>query len=130
SPTKTVCLKSRTQPGQEFFWAMNFGKRPAEELYQIDTDAECLRNLAGDPHYASIKAKLEAQMMEELTAQKDPRALGKGDVFESYPYANARSRNYYERITNGKCKAGGWINASDVEPLPSNKTRKKPAKKK
>ena len=63
-----------------------FGKRSADELFECENDPHQLTNVADDPKYAAIKKKLADQLMAELKATKDPRALGKGDVFDTYPY--------------------------------------------
>ncbi len=62
-----------------------FGKRPAEELYDIRKDPGCLLNLIDRADCEDVKNKLKAQMETILTQQKDPRMLGQGDIFESYP---------------------------------------------
>jgi uncharacterized sulfatase len=33
----------------------------------------------------AIKAQLRSRLDAELTAQQDPRMLGRGDIWESYP---------------------------------------------
>jgi len=48
-----------------------------------------LNNIAGKPEYARIKEKLADALMAELKETKDPRVLGKGDVFDNYPYYGA-----------------------------------------
>jgi N-sulfoglucosamine sulfohydrolase len=60
-------------------------KRPPEELYDVTTDPACLRNLADDPALASTRDRLRAELEQQLTAQKDPRMLDYGDIWESYP---------------------------------------------
>ncbi|SMP43775.1 Arylsulfatase A [Neorhodopirellula lusitana] len=61
-----------------------FGKRPAEELYDVENDPECLQNLAAMPEYAVPLKKLRQELFEELTAQEDPRVIGDGDIFDRY----------------------------------------------
>lgn len=65
---------------------VSFEKRPAEELYDLKKDPAQLNNVADQPEYADVKRKLSKAMLAELTATKDPRVLGKGDVFDRYPY--------------------------------------------
>ena len=60
-------------------------KRPSEELYDIQKDPSCLQNLARDPAFAKVLRSMREQLKEELKQQKDPRVLGYGDVFDSYP---------------------------------------------
>ena len=69
-----------------YFFEFSFGKRPQEELYDMKTDPDCVHNLADDPEYSATKTRLWEQLKTELTAQQDPRILGKGDIFDFYPY--------------------------------------------
>jgi uncharacterized sulfatase len=62
-----------------------FGKRPEEELFDVKKDPDCMNNLAENPQFATNKKQLKEQLMFTLKQQGDPRALGYGDVFESYP---------------------------------------------
>lgn len=115
SPTKTVILNTRQQPGGPPYWQWSFGKRPEEELYQISQDPECMENLALHPEYQSIKAELKTQLFDRLRAQGDPRMFGQGDIFDAYEYAGESSRNFYERYMSGEDIRAGWVNESDFE---------------
>ena len=53
--------------------------------------------------------------VKELTEQEDPRMLGKGDVFDKYPYADANGRGFYERYMSGEKVRAGWVNPSDFQ---------------
>ena len=54
-------------------------------------------------------------MIQRLTQQEDPRILGNGQVFMSYPYAQS-NRGLYEKIMSGQEVNTGWVNDSDFEP--------------
>ncbi len=86
SPTKSFIVDLEQKDPDNHFYALSFGKRPEEELYQIQKDPHCMNNLADNPQFSSIKNQLREQMEKELTAQKDPRMLGQGDLFDTYPY--------------------------------------------
>jgi arylsulfatase A-like enzyme len=86
SPTKSYMLKHRDDPKVRRLFELAFAKRPAEELYDLQKDPGQLNNVAGKPEYARVKEKLAATLMDELKATKDPRVLGKGDMFDQYPY--------------------------------------------
>ena len=118
SPTKTVLLNGRTNPGLYDYWNWNFGKRPTRELYKIDIDPECMKNLAGLDEYADIEQKMHEQMRLELTEQGDPRMSGNGHIFDEYTYAFENVRGFYERYMNGESMATGWVNESDYEVAP------------
>jgi N-sulfoglucosamine sulfohydrolase len=88
-PTKTL-LTSRFDE----FYRLCFGKRPSEELYRISEDPDCVKNLATDPSLQTLKEQLRAEMDASLKADQDPRALGHGDVFETYKYVGNRDHSY------------------------------------
>ena len=99
------------------YWKLNFGKRSDEELYDLGKDPECMNNLAGNAAYNSMKRKLHDQLYLELLEQDDPRAYGKGDLFDRYPYADETVRNFYSRFMNGELtrKSAGWVDSTDFE---------------
>ena len=122
SPTKTEILRSRTQSGTNKparpFWRLSFGKRPDEEMYDIANDPECMNNLAGSEEQATAKTALKQQLLTELRAQQYARVLGQGHVFDEYPNALEKRRNFYERSKNGEADTANWINQSDIERGP------------
>lgn len=118
SPTKTAILDLYRAGQQKQFWQRSFGKREAEELYSIQDDPDCVKNLASLPKYQTIKKELKQQLQAELIAQKDPRALGNGPVFEGYQYSDARTRNFYQRYMQGEKVKAGWVNSTDFENDP------------
>jgi len=82
SPTKS--LIEELGPGNAF-WEHAFGKRPADQLFNIARDPDCVRNLATDPAHAEVRDQLHQALLTELRRQDDPRVLGNGDVFDEYP---------------------------------------------
>ncbi len=87
SPTKDRILELHEQ-GDEFYYALSFGKRPLEELYDIEHDPYCLTNLADQQEYATVKAELWAELEAKLKETGDPRIFGNGDIFDSYEYVS------------------------------------------
>lgn len=85
SPTKTWMLENRDKPEVKPLLEAAFGKNPAEQLYDVIADPACLNNLAGASEHAVLQASLAQELDHTLRAQEDPRVLGTGDVFESYP---------------------------------------------
>jgi uncharacterized sulfatase len=79
-PTKTLIVQNKDRYPWHFELA--FGKRPAEELYDVKADPHQLNNLAGDPEYASIKRGLRRRLDRELRQTRDPRTMGKGEFFD------------------------------------------------
>lgn len=91
SPTKSYLTQLKPSDPEYRFYELSFGKRPAEELYQIRQDPHCMNNLATHPEYAEVKARLNQQLEVELTDQQDPRMLGQGDRFDHYPYGGHKN---------------------------------------
>ena len=60
------------------------GKRPERELYDLKSDPFELRNLAGEQRFKPVVEKLDAQLVAELKATGDPRAVGGGEKFDRY----------------------------------------------
>ena len=85
SPTKTLLKERRSDEGYQEWFEMAFGKRPLEELYDVRNDPGCIVDLARKPEFAEVRIKLARELEKQLTAQGDPRMLGHGDIFESYP---------------------------------------------
>jgi N-sulfoglucosamine sulfohydrolase len=86
SPTKSYILDIEPSDPEYRFYEMSFGKRVEEELFDVLNDPDCVHNLADNPKYAKVKKELWQQLEAELIAQKDPRILGKGEIFDYYPY--------------------------------------------
>lgn len=114
SPTKTYILNTRRNKGDWYYWQLNFGKRQADELYDIEKDPFCMHNLADDKTFATVKEKLNAFMMQKLEEQQDPRILGNGDVFDQYPYAGI-VRDFYNRYMGGENVKAGWVSVTDFD---------------
>ena len=89
SPTKAWLVHQFD--GEDWEWQYNyaFGKRPAEELYDLHKDPDEIANCADDPAYAKQKAELSARLMQILTDAKDPRVLGDGHTFDRPPFTDS-----------------------------------------
>jgi N-sulfoglucosamine sulfohydrolase len=81
SPSKSFVAE---RGEQDPYWQHAFGKRPAEQLFDLARDPDCVANLIADPALAAKAAALREKLMTELRRQQDPRALGQGDVFDQY----------------------------------------------
>ena len=119
SPTKTEILNANRAKPHDPHWLLCFGKRPAEELFDLEDDPDCVNNLAADPAQAERRDAMEAELLNKLKQQGDPRLIGRGEVFDNYPYAGAE-RNLYDRYLKGEKLKTGWVNPSDYEPAPLN----------
>ena len=83
SPTKSLMMAQPTRWPELF--SLGFGKRPAEQLFDIEKDPDCMTNLANVPAFDATRKSLRSKLEKLLTRQGDPRMLGYGDIFESYP---------------------------------------------
>lgn len=66
-------------------WQLCFGKRPADELYDLAADPDCLVNLAADAARSADVRRLREALFAELERQQDPRLGGRGDEFDASP---------------------------------------------
>ena len=97
---------------------LSFGRRPAEELYDLTRYPDSVHNLAAEPAQQDRRRRLQREMTEELRSQGDPRMFGNGDVFDRYPIANEAVRSFYERYMRGEKVKAPWVNDSDFEKAP------------
>ena len=118
SPTKSEILQMRRDGSNKTYWQLAFGKRVTEEMFDVNSDRECMNNLATEVGYEELKEKLRSQMFVELKQQEDPRLLGNGKVFDEYIYANGGTRSFYERFMKGEKLRSGWVSNSDFEDGP------------
>lgn len=116
SPTKTHILELGRRMRSDPFWQWNFGMRPAQELYALPQDSDCVQNLANQPDYRLVGEELKSKLFKELTAQGDPRMSAEGAIFDRYPPTNGA--NFYRDHTEGKKPKAGWVNDSDFESEP------------
>lgn len=85
APTKTLLQElSRTNPNDRFA-RLTFDKLPADQLFNIQKDPACLVNLAEQPQHAATRNRLRSELEASLRAQGDPRIVGGGEIWESYP---------------------------------------------
>ena len=89
SPTKEL-IKSLGG----YYYDLSFGKRPADALFKLADDPECLRNLANDPFYANTMDELREKLFTTLRKEKDPRALGDGAIFDTYQFVGGNGKSY------------------------------------
>ena len=93
SPTKAWLVHQFGEEDWEWQYNYAFGKRPAEELYDLRKDPDEIANCADDPAYAKQKGELSARLMQILTDAKDPRMAGDGHTFDRPPFTNFSDNN-------------------------------------
>ncbi len=95
-PTHRLYGQSNTQdPAIAPFFLAAIAKRPAEELYQIVNDKDCLINIALDPKFSEVKNQLSDRLMNQLRNIGDTRIMGPNpDIWESYPRYKGTNPNF------------------------------------
>jgi N-sulfoglucosamine sulfohydrolase len=89
SPTRAWLVAHRNDPKWKWHYNYAFGKRPAEELYDISNDPDQIKNVATDPAYADVKKELAERLLRILTDAGDPRVVDGGQTFERPPFTDA-----------------------------------------
>ncbi len=84
-PTLKTMIERRADPGTERLLRLAVDKRPAEELFDVQADPGCLKNLAGDPAHAETRRRLADALEKKLRETGDPRMGANPEVWESYP---------------------------------------------
>ena len=87
SPTKAWIAVRHKEPAVARFFDYAFGRRPDEELYDVQNDPLETRNLINDPAYAETAARLKQQLFEHLDAS--------GGL--NMPLLPDRGRQFYNR---------------------------------
>jgi len=116
SPTKSLILDLGRANRSNLYWQINFGLRPDHELYDLRTDPDCVRNLAGRSVHAGHMAGLQLRMETMLKAQNDPRMEGRGHIYDHYQ--PTKGDGLYEQFMRGEKVQTGWVNPTDFEPQP------------
>jgi N-sulfoglucosamine sulfohydrolase len=88
SPTKTWLIAHRQDPAWNKHFEVAFGKRPAEELYDIKNDPDQTRNLAADAAFAETREAMSGRLMKLLQEANDPRVTGDGNTFDRSPFTD------------------------------------------
>jgi uncharacterized sulfatase len=84
APTKDWMMAHRGESQVAPLFEHGFGKRPEEQLFNVVKDPGCRDNLAQAAAQATVRKSMRAELEKALTAQRDPRMLGQGDIWESY----------------------------------------------
>jgi N-sulfoglucosamine sulfohydrolase len=90
--TKSLLLDPKRPPEWQKYFDLCFGKRAAEELYDLKKDPWQTRNVAGQPAYKAAQADLARRVTEWMRSTGDPRAKGWTDVWDKAPYSGPRAK--------------------------------------
>jgi uncharacterized sulfatase len=87
SPTKAWMIHHRAEDAVSPLYQIGFGKRPREELYDLNADPDHMHNLADEPGHDEVRRQLHDRLMTVLREQNDPRVVEIPCRFEHAPYA-------------------------------------------
>lgn len=86
-PTKSWMIFNRAEPEVAPLYELAFGKRPQEELYDLNKDPDYMNNVVGKPGYEDVTNRLRNQLFEVLRSNDDPRLVEDPPRFELPPFA-------------------------------------------
>lgn len=92
SLTKQLLLASPEAAELREPFRLTFGKRPAEELYDLQKDPGEIKNVAGEDKYTATKQELRARLDAWMRDTDDPRADSDDDRWDKYPYYGNRAK--------------------------------------
>ncbi|MSU48606.1 MAG: hypothetical protein EXS37_05835 [Opitutus sp.] len=90
SRAKLFMLANAARPEVKRHFVLSFGKRPAEELFELGRDPHQLTNVAGRPEFAAVQRELHARVERWMHDTADPRVDPKYDAWDTYPYFGVR----------------------------------------
>jgi arylsulfatase A-like enzyme len=83
-----ISHRDETEPVGQHLFALNYGKRPAEELYNLRNDPDEVKNVADDPAFSEAKKSLSERLLRIMRLTKDPRLT---DAFDRPPYYRGKA---------------------------------------
>lgn len=85
-PTKMYILENKDKDDINKLFELGFGKRPMEELYDLQKDPYLMNNVAQIATYKNIKSELSYNLTNYLKENGDPRELGGEMEWIGAPY--------------------------------------------
>ena len=105
SPTKAWMIHHREEPEVQPLYELGFGKRPREELYDLNNDPHHMHNVVGDPAYAQSRKTMEERLFSVLREQQDPRVTEHPCRYDTEPYAGGAALRKHETTTSARALA-------------------------
>lgn len=112
-PTKAWLVDHRNDPMWQPTFELAYGKRPAEELYDLKVDPQQVNNLAADPGYQAVRDTLRNRLLNELRQTGDPRLVDDGAFFENPPLAGPPAGSRGEDAATPQQLRSGQLNVND-----------------
>jgi len=91
-PTKAWLVAHQHDPSWKWHFDYAFGKRPAEELYDLKTDPDQVKNVATDAAYSAVRTEMADRLIRTLTEAGDPRVVENDCRFERSPFTDGDAR--------------------------------------
>lgn len=88
-PTLQYLVANRSDPAVGRFLDLAVARRPAEELFDVESDPYCLADLANSPSHQELLVSLRDRLDAYLRETGDARLTDQGDVWETYPRMSA-----------------------------------------
>ena len=104
----------RLTPATAQFW----GEKPTEELYDLVTDPDNVRNLAGDPVHREALEQMRTEMKRRVVAIKDNGFIPEGSPLEGYESSRVPGAVPFERVVD----LANLASERKVENLPALRT--------
>ncbi len=83
--SRQAILGNRNTDEGRWYYDLTAGLRPQEELYDLGQDPWQMHNVVSDLQYRHVMGELADRLNDKLVRDFDPRALGRGEVFDNYP---------------------------------------------
>jgi arylsulfatase A-like enzyme len=83
---KDFLLAHQNDPAYAKHIALIFGKRPAEELYDLRSDPSQIHNVASEAQHAATLKALRTRVDEWMKQTSDPRLDPNNDDWDKFPY--------------------------------------------
>ena len=103
---KDFICENRADPKIEAFFELNFGKRPDEELYDLEKDPHQITNVAGDSRYESVRKQLRGRVETWMRETSDPRTDPSYDDWDRFAYFGG---TVFEEDGTRKPKRMHWL---------------------
>lgn len=98
-PTKDWFIANFRNPDYAREVELGFGKRPYEELYDLDKDPWEMNNLVYDPKYQKVRRELSVLMDSTLISTGDPRMDEGVCIYDLPPFTDPAGKSAPQRRT-------------------------------
>ena len=89
-----LAREGKLTPATAMFW----GEKPSEELYEMASDPDSVKNLVGDAAHRATLEKLRAALRQRMIELKDNGLLPEGSSLEGYDASRAPGAWSAERV--------------------------------